>query len=127
MVSALLLAWSFFSTTILGPVVKVVAPLLEAALKTPLGAAIITAIVVYPVADWHGGHVERQRQAAAVAVEVVRRAAFDASDRRDAKADSSVLAAKAAARAAIFEEISHAPIPIPRPGDRGVYDGSRLR
>lgn len=111
----------------LGGIARTALSMLLEVIKTPIGAAVVTGLVVWPLAGWHGGSKVEARYERASAIAKARAEGLTAGERRDARADEAQLVASIAARAAVYEEISHAPLPTPRPDDRGCVDGRRLR
>lgn len=108
-------------------VLRVLAAMLWAAIRTPVGAGVLALSLGLVVGEMRGAARIEARHRQAEAVAAARRDALAAADRRDAKADAAQLAIAAGERRRAFEEMSDVPLPVPRPGDRGVYDGRRLR
>lgn len=101
--------------------------MLWAAIKTPVGAGVLALSLGLVVGEMRGAARIEARHRQAEAVAAARRDAYAAADRRDAKADAAQLATAASDRRRAFEEMSDVPLPVPRPGDRGIFDGRRLR
>lgn len=117
---------SFLGGWLLAILRAAVSALVEAA-KTPLGAAAITIAVVYPLGHHAGWSESEARHARAAEMARAVAEARTESDRETARAEQQSLTASAAARAAILEEITHAPLPQPRPGEPCLFDARRLR
>lgn len=100
--------------------------LLEA-VRTPVGAAVVAALIAWPIADHRGAaRVEARHTAATERARIAAEARTEV-DREAAIGWSRTLAARAEARAVILEEITHAPLPSPRPGGNCTLDPRRLR
>lgn len=99
--------------------------LLEA-VKTPLGAAVVTGLVLWPIAH-HAGYAESEARHAAIAERArIEAAARTESDREIAREQDRGLAYMAAVNARLFEEIRHAPLPQPRPDGRCIVDAGDI-
>lgn len=95
--------------------------------QTRVGAALVAALVVWPIADHRGAARVEARHAVATERARLAAEARTEADREAAVGWSRTLVARAEARAVILEEIAHAPLPRPRPGDDCTLDPRRLR
>lgn len=95
--------------------------------RTPVGAALVAALVVWPVADHRGAARVEVRHAAASERARLAAEARTEADREAAIGWSRTLVSRAAERAAVLQEIVDVPMPAPRPGGDCSLDPRRLR